>query len=103
MPPLNQISKEEIEKFDEKFVIKSNAGTDPLRYTDANLIKRFILASHLRLIDGMIEVIIEEERSLTEHTMSRPSEFEAGKLRQLQELIKKFHSEKENIKNENNK
>lgn len=29
-------------EFEKKFVVKSNAGTDLLRYTDANLIKQFI-------------------------------------------------------------
>jgi len=31
-----------IERFDKDFVVKSNAGTDLLRYTDANKIKLFI-------------------------------------------------------------
>jgi len=37
------------EEFDKKFVIKSNAGTGLLRYTDADLIKSF-LESQLRAL-----------------------------------------------------
>lgn len=33
---------ETLEEFDKKFVVKSNAGTGLLRYTDADLIKSFL-------------------------------------------------------------
>lgn len=54
MPPLNQISKEEIEKFTENF------GNRPIHHTSAlgghyQFPADEIRNSHLRLIDGIIE------------------------------------------------
>ena len=54
-------TREEIEKeFDKKFVVKSNAGTDLLRYTDASLIKPFLHTQRLQdleAVEGMVETM----------------------------------------------
>lgn len=43
-PSLNTYLEEKLAEFEKKFVVKSNAGTGLLRYTDADKIKSFISA-----------------------------------------------------------
>ncbi len=53
-------------RFDERFVVKSNAGTDLLRYTDANLIKSFIQSE--------IALAVAEERKRIKSIISNHRE-----------------------------
>lgn len=39
---LSKLQSKAVKEFDEKYVIKSNAGTGLLRYTDADKIKQFL-------------------------------------------------------------
>ncbi len=56
MPTIQQLLESQEKEFEKGFVIKSNAGTDLLRYTDANLIKRWHKQSIIALYQGEIEI-----------------------------------------------
>jgi len=60
MPTIQQLLESQEKEFEKGFVIKSNAGTDLLRYTDANLIKRWHKQSIIALYEAEIEICEEE-------------------------------------------
>lgn len=78
--------QEEMHKrFDDKFVVKSNAGTDLLRYTDANLIKSF-LQSEVDL------AVAEEKKRYQKYLLHHYENYGIESVIEILSIIKNNHT-----------
>jgi len=69
-------------EFDKEFVVKSNAGTGLLRYTDADLIKAFIHQNRKELVEEILADIPE--------MISVEVGFQVTKKKLVQQLREKY-------------
>ena len=104
MPLLNQISKEEIEKFRKEFWKIQGRHIGELTRNQDYYIEDMLKRVNLRLIDGIIERLENSKKEKPSDKAYVYIGMEIDAYNQgLQEQIVSLHSEKENIKNENNK
>jgi hypothetical protein len=93
----HQSHNEWIEKFDKEFVVKSNAGTDLLRYTDANLIKSFISKTREEAYnDGMRFGRQDEAENCIKHSQEAVNE-KLATIRERVEKKKQVHDKEDDV------
>jgi hypothetical protein len=77
---LSKLQSEAVLEFDKKYVIKSNAGTGLLRYTDADKIKQFLSDQIQKAVGKTLDLIAtdqgwEESRDIYADALGLPLKY----------------------------